>query len=182
MKIGYVGVSTDDKNPDMQVAALERAGAEKIYKDHGVSGTTAKRPALLRCLKALDDSDTLIVWKLDRLGRSLHDVVIMLDDLHHRGIKFHSLTESFDTKPPMGRAMMQMAGVLAELARSLITERTREGVKAAQRRGVRFGPKFKLTAQQVAHARQLLDKGEDRQSVAALFKVHHKTLYRALRH
>ena len=105
----------------------------------------------------------------------------MLDDLHSRGVNFYSLTESFDTKTPMGRAMMQMAGVLAELERSLITERTREGVKAAQRRGVKFGPKFKLTAQQIAHARELLDKGEDRQSVADLFKAHHKTLYRALR-
>ncbi len=86
-----------------------------------------KRPALLRCLKALDDGDTLIVLKLDCLGRSLHDVVVMLDDLYRRGGKFHSLTESFDTKTPMGRAIMQMAGVLAELERNLITERTREG-------------------------------------------------------
>ena len=104
----------------------------------------------------------------------------MLDDFTKRGVKFRSLTEHIDTHTPTGRAMWQMIGILAELERSLISERTRAGVKAAQRRGVKFGRKPKMTPQQVAHARKLIDSGEDRQKVAALFKVGRKTLYRAL--
>jgi len=106
-------------------------------------------PALLRCLKTLQEGDTLIVWKLDRLGRSLRDLITMLDELKHRGVKFRSLTEAIDTDTPTGRAMWQMIGVLAELERSLIGERTRAGVKAAQKRGVKFGRKPKLTPQQI---------------------------------
>ncbi len=109
----------------------------------------SKRPALLRCLKALQDGDTLIVWKLDRLGRSLHDLITMVGDLRGRGVKFRSLTESIDTETPTGRAMWQMIGVLAELERSLITERTHAGTQAAKSQSVKFGRKPKLTAQQI---------------------------------
>ena len=104
----------------------------------------------------------------------------MLDDLRARGVKFHSLTEAIDTATPTGRAMWQMIGVLAELERSLISERTRAGVKAAQRRGVKFGRKVKLSAEQIEHARKLIDKGEARQYVADLLNVGRSTLYRAL--
>jgi DNA invertase Pin-like site-specific DNA recombinase len=182
MKYGYARVSTDDQNPALQLAALKKAGCkpENIFKDAGISGATTKRPALLRCLKVLQDGDTLTVWKLDRLGRSLRDLITMLDDLKQRGVKFRSLTEHIDTDTPTGRAMWQMIGVLAELERSMISERTRAGVKAAQRRGVKFGPKPKMNRQQIEHARKLIEQGEDRQKVAALFKVGRKTLYRAL--
>jgi Enterobacteriaceae phage serine recombinase len=179
MKYGYARVSTEDQNPALQLAALKRAGCKTIVKDE-LSGATTKRPALLRCLKKLERGDTLIVWKLDRLGRSLRDLIAMLDDLKQRGVKFHSLTEHIDTETPTGRAMWQMIGVLAELERSLIMERTRAGVKAAQRRGVKFGRKRKLTEQQIDHARKLIDKGEHRSTIAALFKVDTTTLYRAL--
>jgi DNA invertase Pin-like site-specific DNA recombinase len=108
------------------------------------------------------------------------DVITMLDDLRARGVKFHSLTEAIDTNTLAGRAMWQMIGVLAEIARSLISERTRARVKAAQKRGVKFGRKLKLTPQQIDHARKLIHGGEDRQKVAALFKVGRKTLFRAL--
>src|ERR1035437_5921444 len=180
MKYGYARVSTDDQTPALQLAALKKAGCKTIFKDDGISGATTKRPALLRCLKKLEHGDTLTVWKLDRLGRSLRDLITMLDDLKKRGVKFRSLTEAIDTETPTGRAMWQMIGVLAELERSLISERTRAGVKAARRRGVKYGRKPKMTRQQVAHARKLIDSGEDRQKVAALFKVGRKTLYRAL--
>src|SRR5450631_3805404 len=182
MKYGYARVSTDDQNPALQLAALKKAGCkpENIFKDAGISGATTKRPALLRCLKVLQDGDTLTVWKLDRLGRSLRDLITMLDDLKQRGVKFRSLTEHIDTDTPTGRAMWQMIGVLAELERSMISERTRAGVKAAQRRGEKFGRKPKLTRQQIDHARKLIEQGEDRQKVAALFKVGRKTFYRAL--
>jgi DNA invertase Pin-like site-specific DNA recombinase len=127
----------------------------------------------------LEHGDTLIVWKLDRLGRSLRDLITMLDDLRARGVKFRSLTEAIETATPTGRAMWQTIGVLAELERSLISERTRAGVKAAQHRGVKFGRKVKLTAQEINHARKLIDKGEAREYVADLLSVDRSTLYRA---
>ena len=153
MKYGYARVSTDDQNTALQRAALQRAGCTTIFTDEGLSGATVKRPALTRCLKALRPGDTLIVWKLDRLGRNLRDLITLLDALRTQGIKFHSLTEHIDTETAAGRAMWQMIGVLAELERSLITERTRAGVQAAKQRGVQFGPKPKLTPQQITHAR-----------------------------
>jgi DNA invertase Pin-like site-specific DNA recombinase len=180
MKYGYARVSTDDQTPALQLAALKKAGCKSVFKDDGLSGATTKRPALLRCLKKLEPGDTLIVWKLDRLGRSLRDLITMLDDLKRREVKFRSLTEHIDTDTPTGRAMWQMIGLLAELERSLISERTRAGVKAAKRRGVAFGRKRKLTPQQIAHARELIDRGEARHHVANLLNVDRVTLYRAL--
>src|ERR1035438_8463908 len=165
MKYGYARVSTDDQSPALQLAALKKDGCKTIFKDDVLSGATTKRPALLRCLKKLEHGDTLTVWKLDRLGRSLRDLITMLDDLKHRGVKFRSLTEAIDTETPTGRAMWQMIGVLAELERSLIRERTRAGVKAAKGRGVKFGRKPKLTSQQKAHARKLIDDGERREEI-----------------
>jgi DNA invertase Pin-like site-specific DNA recombinase len=163
MKCGYARTSTDDQTTALQLAALKRARCSHIHEDKGLSGATAKRPALLRCLRTLRPGDTLIVWKLDRLGRSLRDLITMLDGLRERGIRFQSLTEAIDTETPTGRAMWQMIGVLAELERSLITERTRAGVKSAQRRGVKSGRKPKLSAAQIEHARMLIDNGESRQ-------------------
>jgi DNA invertase Pin-like site-specific DNA recombinase len=181
VKYGYARVSTDDQTPALQLAALKKAGCKIVFKDEGISGATTKRPALLRCLKKLEHGDTLIVWKLDRLGRSLRDLIVMLDDLKHRGVTFRSLTEAIDTETPTGRAMWQMIGVLAELERSLIGERTRAGVKAAKGRGVKFGRKPKLSPEQIAHARKLIEAGEHgRKDVAALLKVDRSTLYRAL--
>jgi DNA invertase Pin-like site-specific DNA recombinase len=110
----------------------------------------------------------------------LRDLITMLDDLRAQGVKFRSLTEHIDTETAAGRAMWQMIGVLAELERSLITERTRAGVKAAQRRGVKFGRKPKLTPQQIKHARQLRDQGETAQAIAAVLNVHRATIYRIL--
>jgi DNA invertase Pin-like site-specific DNA recombinase len=180
MKYGYARVSTDDQNADLQHAALKKAGARKIYTDDGLSGATTKRPALLRCLKTVKRGDTLTVWKLDRLGRSLRDLIAMLDELKHRGVKFRSLTEAIDTDTPTGRAMWQMIGVLAELERSLIAERTKAGVAVARARGVKFGRRPKLTAQQVAQAKKLIAQGERPEDVAASFHVGRTTLYRAL--
>ena len=180
MKYGYARVSTDDQNPALQLAALKKAGCKTVFKDEGLSGASVKRPALTRCLKTLQTGDTLIVWKLDRLGRSVRDLIKMLDDLKHSGVKFKSLTEAIDTETPTGRAMWQMIGVLAELEGSLISERSRAGVRAAKRRGVKFGRKRKLTAQQIDHARTLIEQGESRQYVAGLLNVGRVTLYRAL--
>ena len=165
----------------MQRDALRAAGVprRRLYEDRA-SGRLDARPGLDAALKALRRGDTLIVWKLDRLGRSLRDLITMLDELRDRGVIFQSLTEAIDTATPTGRAMWQMIGVLAELERSLIFERSRAGVKAAQRRGVKFGRKPKLSAKQIDHARKLIEDGESRQYVADLLNVGRVTLYRAL--
>ena len=180
MKYGYARVSKDEQNPAMQLAALEKAGCSRTFTDDGVSGAVAKRPALSRCLKALQPGDTLTVWKLDRLGRSLRDLVNLLHELQGRGVAFQSLTEAIDTTTPTGRAMLHMVALLAELERGLIAERTRAGVKAAQARGVKFGRKPKLSPAQVRHARQQIEGGARVQDVAALLNVGRMTLYRAL--
>src|SRR5216683_5477749 len=181
MKYGYARVSTEDQNPALQLAALKKAGCQKTFKDER-TGATTKRPALLRCLKTLQDGDTLIVWKLDRLARSLRDLdlVTMLDDFHQRGIHFRSLTEDINTTTPGGRLIFHMFAALAEFERGLIIERTRAGMKAARARGVRPGPKPKLSRQEIEHARKLIEDGQRREDVADLFKVGRVTLYRAL--
>ena len=171
MKYGYARVSTDDQTPALQLAALKKAGCKTIFKEEGVSGTISNRPALSRCIKKLEPGDTLIVWKLDRLGRSLRDLILLLDDLKHHGVKFRSVTEAIDTDTPTGRAMWMMIGLLAELERSLIIERTREGVRVARANGVKFGRKPKLTRQQIAHAARLIDEGQRREDVANLFQI-----------
>ncbi len=180
MKVGYARVSTTDQNPALQLTALKKAGCKQLYTDEGISGIVTRRPALDRCLKALKPGDTLIVWKLDRLGRSLRDLIALLDELKVRDIKFRSLTEAIDTETPAGRAMWQMIGVLAELERSLIAERTRAGQRAAQARGVHLGRRPKLTTAQLAHARKLVVQGERPAAVAKLLSVGRSTLYRAL--
>ena len=122
----------------------------------------------------------LIVWKLDRLGRSLRDLISLLDDLKAREVAFRSLTESIDTTTPTGRAMWQMVGILAELERSLIQERTKAGRAAAKARGVKMGRTPSLSAPQVAHARKLLADGERTVHVAQLLHVSRRTLERTL--
>ena len=179
MKYGYARVSTEDQNPALQLAALKKAGCVKTFRDE-VTGAHVRRPALTRCLKTLETGDTLIVWKLDRLGRGLRDLIHMLDDFKQRGIRFKSLTEAIDTETPTGRAMWRMIGVLAELERSLMAERTRAGVKAAQRRGVKFGRKVKLTPGRLAHARKLIEQGRTPTEAAKIMGVGRTTLYRAL--
>jgi DNA invertase Pin-like site-specific DNA recombinase len=180
VKYAYARISTDDQSPAHQLAALKNAGGMTVFEDDGLSGATTKRPALQRCVKKLEHGDTLIVWKLDRLGRSLHDPMAMLDDLKHRSVKFYFLTEAIDTATPTGRAMWQMIGIRTELERSLISERTHAGVKAAKRRGAKFGRKPKLTPQQIVHLRKLIDAGERTEEVAALLNVDRTTLYGAL--
>jgi DNA invertase Pin-like site-specific DNA recombinase len=105
VKYGYARTSTDDQTTALQLAALKRVKCSHIFEDKGLSGATTKRPSLARCLKTLRAGDTLIVWKLDRLGRSLRDLIAMLDELRDRGVVFQSLTEAIDTATPTGRAM-----------------------------------------------------------------------------
>jgi DNA invertase Pin-like site-specific DNA recombinase len=181
MKYGYARVSTDDQDPALQLAALKKSGCRQTFTDHGISGATTKRPALARCLKALEHGDTLTVWKLDRLGRSVRDLLNILHDIQARGVRFQSITEAIDTVTPTGRAMLHMVALLAELERGLITERTRAGVRAAKRRGAKFGRKPKLSPEQVEHVRDQIERGKTAQEVAALLRVGRATLWRALK-
>jgi DNA invertase Pin-like site-specific DNA recombinase len=173
-------VSTIDQNPALQLDALTSAGCQKVFKDEGISGSIAKRPALKRCLKSLEEGDRLTVWKLDRLARNLRDLIAMIEDFDKRGIQFRSLTEQLDTSTPGGKLIFHIFGALAEFERALIIERTREGMKAARARGVKTGPKPKLSRQQIMHAKRLINEGQHRQQVADLFNVSRATLFRAL--
>ena len=179
MKIGYCRVSTKEQNPDLQLHALKKAGCKTIYTDME-SGAQRKRTYLERCLKTLKAGDVLVVWKLDRLGRSLRDLIALLDDLKERGVAFRSLTEAIDTTTPTGRAMWQMVGILTELERSLLLERTQAGRAAAMARGVKMGRKPLLTAPQIAHARKMREQGRSPREVAQLLKVSKRTLHRAI--
>jgi len=179
MKYGYARVSTHDQNPELQLTALKKAGCRTIFTDKA-TGAHTKRPELAKCLKALAKGYTLVVWKLDRLGRSLGDLITLLDDLKGRGVAFRSLTEAIDTATPTGRAMWQMVGILAELEKSLIQERTQAGRVAAKARGVRMGRKPILTTAQVAHVRKLVGQGERPTEVAKLLGVSRRTVYRVL--
>jgi DNA invertase Pin-like site-specific DNA recombinase len=145
-----------------------------------VSGAIRKRPELDKCLKSLKLGNVLIVWKLDRLGRSLRDLITLLDDLKGQGVRFQSFTEAIDTETPTGRTMWQMVGVLAELERSLRQERTKAGREAAKRCSVKLGRKLKLSPRQRAHARNLIEGGESPAQVARLLGVARSTLYVAL--
>jgi DNA invertase Pin-like site-specific DNA recombinase len=135
---------------------------------------------LTKCLASREAGDVLEVWKLDRLGRSLRDLIALLDDLKAWDVAFRSLTEAIDTTTPTGRAIWQIVGILAEPERSLLLERTKAGRAVAKARGVKMGRKPLLSAQQVEHARKLLEEGEYPVKVAQLLNVSRRTLKRAL--
>lgn len=177
MLIGYVRVSTNDQNTMLQINALESAGCVQIFEDK-ISGTKAERPGLKRLLKTLQEGDTLVVWKLDRLGRSMRHLVILIEELRHRGVNFRSLTDSIDTSTPMGRFFFHVMGALAEMERELIVERTRAGLAAAREQGRIGGRRPKLTPEEWAQAGRLLAAGEPRQRVAMIFDVGISTLYK----
>ncbi|WP_397474934.1 recombinase family protein [Pusillimonas sp.] len=176
-QIGYARVSTRDQNLDMQRDELLRAGAETIYEDHA-SGKSADRPELEHCLKALRTGDTLTVWRLDRLGRSLHDLVNIVTDLERRGISFRSLKEAIDTQGPAGKLVFHMFAALAQFEREIIAERTVAGLAAARARGRCGGRPHRLSPTQRKIALTMMNAGEI--SVADIskhFGVSRSTLY-----
>jgi DNA invertase Pin-like site-specific DNA recombinase len=143
MRIGYARVSTDDQNLDLQKDALGRAHVDKSYEDRA-SGKSLDRPQLAECLRSLRKGDTFIVWRLDRLGRSVKDLVALINELRERGVEFVSLTEAIDTTTPMGSFIFHITAALAELERSIIRERTRAGLASARARGRKGGRPKKL--------------------------------------
>ena len=183
MKIGYARVSTVDQKARLQTDALRKAGCRTIYVDQGRSGASINRPELKKALKRLKHGDVLVVWKLDRLGRSLRHLIDLVEEFRQRKIGLRSLTDCIDTTSPQGRMVFQIMGSLAEFERELTIERTRAGLAAARRRGIKLGPKFILApaSKAVKHARKLITAGEPVGEVAQSIGVSRATLYRVLR-
>ena len=180
-RIGYARVSTDDQQLDLQRDALQQAGCVTLYEDVA-SGKNTARPDLAACLKALRTGDTLVVWRLDRLGRSLPDLIRIVGDLETKGVAFESLTEKIDTSSATGRLVFHLFGALAEFERSLTRERTHAGLAAARARGRVGGRKPKLDDKQIREIEILLANPEI--SVAQIlerYQISKPTLYRALR-
>lgn len=181
MKVGYARVSTADQHLDLQIAALEVAGCDVIYKDEGISAVAPDRPQFTAALECLKPGDTLVIWKMDRAFRSLIHALTVLEDFEARGIAFQSLTEQIDTATAMGRFVYQIRNAFAELERAIISERTRAGMAAAVARGSVLGRPRKLTDDQIDYARGELNA--DRATITKLaetFDVAPLTLSRAL--
>ncbi|MFN3727708.1 MAG: recombinase family protein [Allosphingosinicella sp.] len=179
MKLGYARVSTEDQNLDLQRQALTAAGCDLIFEDR-ISGATTKRPGLDEALGRCGAGDVLVVWKLDRLGRSLLHLIEVIQQLGNHDCGFQSLSENIDTTTGGGRLVFHLMGALAEFERALIGERTKAGLAAARQRGVRIGRKRAMTAEQVRHARALLEAGERPTDIARSMQVGRSTLYRTL--
>lgn len=177
--IGYARVSTQDQDPALQLDALRLAGCVQTHQDQ-VSGSVRARPGLDAALASLVAGDVLVVWKLDRLGRSLAHLIELVGDLAGRGVGFRSLSDAIDTTTAGGRLVFHIMGSLAEFERSLISERTRAGLAAAKRRGRMIGRRPALTPAKLAHARLLIAGGETPAEVARSMQVGRSTLYRAI--
>lgn len=181
-KIGYARVSTHEQHLDLQLKALRTAGCSDIFCDRGISGAEFDRPGLSDALQIAGRGDMLVVWRLDRLGRSLVDLVNLVNDLGRRGVEFRSLTEAIDTSSSGGRLTFHLMAAMAEFERAIISERTRAGMDAARARGRRIGRKPALTpAERIAARSRLLEPGIKLPDVAAGFGVHPRTLARVLR-
>ena len=177
MLIGYARVSTNDQNLNLQKEALLKVGCEKIYEDK-ISGTTKQRPGLDKALDVLRPGDTLIVWKLDRLGRSIKNLISLISDLNSKDIHFKSITDSIDTSTPSGRFFFHIMASLAQMERELIAERTKAGLNAAKKLGRIGGRKRKMTKSKIIAAKKLLDSGIAPKDVAQNLGVSLATLYR----
>lgn len=182
MNYGYVRVSTDEQNLNLQLEALEHAGCKKIFKDEGVSGAATTRLGLDDALSILQTGDVLMVWKLDRLGRSLPHLIAIIEELQNKGAGFKSLSESIDTTTEGGKLIFHIFGALAEFERSLIAERTRAGLQAAKKRGKQLGRPMRLTPEQISQAEKMISSGQETVAgMAELYGVDRTTLYRAMK-
>ena len=178
--VGYARVSTRDQHPQAQTDALTAAGCEKVFVDHA-SGTLARRTALDEALAYLRGGDTLVITKLDRLGRSVRNLKQVADDLQIRGVGLRALSQGIDTTTSGGRLFFHMLAAIAEFEHDLIVERTQDGLAAARARGRKGGPKFKMTPTRIRQARAMYDAGEHTvQEIADTFAVSRPTIYRHL--
>jgi DNA invertase Pin-like site-specific DNA recombinase len=180
MLVGYARVSkSETQDTTAQVDALRVAGCERIFQE-AASGGRWDRPELLRMVEHLRAGDVVVVWKLDRLSRSLKDLLNILDRVERAGATFRSLTEAVDTSGPSGRMMMQMLGSFAEFERAIVKERTNEGLKAARARGNAGGRKPKLSPTQQREITEMLAAGRSAADLARLFRVHRATISRMM--
>ena len=180
MIIGYARVSTQDQNPELKLDALRGAGCEQMFHETA-TGKFRERPELVACLRAMRRGDTLVVWKLDRLARSLKDLVEIIHDLNQRGVGFRSVTESIDTTSTGGRLVFHIFGALAEFEHSLIRERTIAGLAAARARGRKGGRKPVMSKADTRKAAAMLsDPAITKAEVAKHFNVSRVTLNAAL--
>jgi DNA invertase Pin-like site-specific DNA recombinase len=178
--LGYARVSTLDQDPALQTDALDAAGCYRVWTDKA-SGKLDKRPQLDRVLDQLRPGDTLVVWRLDRLGRSMKHLIAVVADLEERGIGFRSLTENIDTTTPAGKLIFHIFGALAEFERELIRERTMAGLTAARARGRKGGRPSVMTPEKLKVARAMLEAGDHTaKTVAATIGVSRSSMYRAL--
>jgi DNA invertase Pin-like site-specific DNA recombinase len=178
MLIGYARVSTQEQTLDLQRDALTRAGCDKIFTDT-LSGAVAERPGLSEALQYVREGDTLVVWKLDRLGRSLKHLIETVTVLDEQGIGFRSITESIDTTTPGGKLIFHVFGALAEFERDLIRERTKAGLAAARARGRKGGRPRKLDEKKIALLQRLhQDKTTAIQDILDALNISKATLYR----
>lgn len=182
MNIGYARVSTDEQNLDLQLNALRAAGCQQVFSDQGLSGKTTDRPGLTQAMAAAQAGGKLVVWRLDRLGRSLPHLIRLVDELGARGIQFHSLMENIDTSSSSGRLIFHIMGALAEFERNLISERTRAGMEAARIRGARLGRRSALSALDISQLKTAHKAGAELSSLTNRFGVTERTLRRYLKH
>jgi len=179
--IGYARVSRDDQDLSMQIDALEKAGCDRIYKE-AVTGALANRPQLDACLDYIRAGDTLVVWRLDRLGRRAAALVALLEGFRNEGIGFRSLTEGVDFTTPLGKMCLTMMAAVAEMERDILRERTIAGLAAAKARGRKGGRRPVMTPEKASAARKMLDSGEYTvKQVAQIIGVGRATVYDHLR-
>ncbi|MGB8330438.1 MAG: recombinase family protein [Polyangiales bacterium] len=177
MLIGYARVSTDDQHLDLQNDALMAAGCERIYRDKA-SGAKAERPGLKRAFEDIRAGDTLVVWRLDRLGRSLKDLIRCAEDLEQRGAGLKSLHEAIDTNSSGGRLVFHLFGALAEFERNLVRERTQAGLEAARARGRLGGRRKTLDLEQRRHVVELYRSRQHTvKEICRLMGISKPTLY-----
>jgi DNA invertase Pin-like site-specific DNA recombinase len=179
MLIGYARVSTKNQSLDLQLEALKKHACERIFSEK-VSGTATERPELGKCLDYLRQGDTLVVWKLDRLGRSLREIVKTVTVLAQREVIIQSITENIDTSSPTGKMIFHIFALIAEYERDLIKERVQAAREAAQTKGASFGRPRKLGLEDLQEIKRLKDSGFSISKIAVLKKVSRATLYRFL--
>ena len=180
MRIGYARVSTEDQKLDLQREALRKAGCARVYQEKR-SGAGDRRPALDRALAALKAGDVLVVWKLDRLGRSLQHLISILDDLNRRGVGFCSLSDGIDTTTPAGKLLFHVTGAVAEFERSLISERTKAGMAVSTKQGRKPGRPRRLDDMQARRvAAMAVVEGRPLDAIAREMAVSKSTVQRAV--
>jgi DNA invertase Pin-like site-specific DNA recombinase len=179
MRVGYARVSTQDQRLDVQQEALTRSGCDKVFEDT-ISGRVTDRPGLQRALDVIRKGDTFVVWKLDRLGRSVKQLVDLVSGFEEDGINFVSLTDSIDTSTPAGRFFFHVMASFAEMERELTVERTRAGLESARKHGRIGGRRRLMTDTKVQAAKQLLVSGSPPQEVASSLGVSVATRHRWL--